>query len=59
MMLLKLYGLYKQGSYGDVSQERPGFSELIGRTKWDAWHHYVGMPVETAQQQFVDLVSTL
>lgn len=59
LMLLKLYGLYKQGSCGDVAKERPGFSELIGRAKWDAWHNYIGMPTETAQQQFIDLVNEL
>ncbi len=35
--LLKIYGLYKQGSEGDVSGSRPGFADLIGRAKYDAW----------------------
>lgn len=59
MMLLKMYGLYKQASNGDAAGERPGFTDLIARAKWDAWHNYVGMPVETAQRQFISLVNEL
>ena len=35
--LLKLYSLFKQATEGDVSGRRPGFTDLIGRAKYDAW----------------------
>jgi len=59
MMLLKLYGLYKQGSNGDVQSDRPGMTDFIGRAKWDAWEALKGLPQEQAQQQFIDLVTDL
>ena len=34
--LLKIYALYKQGSEGDVSGERPGFFDFVGAAKYDA-----------------------
>jgi len=37
MTLLKIYALYKQGSGGDVTGERPGFTDMVGRAKYDAW----------------------
>lgn len=30
MTLLKMYGLYKQGSNGDVQGERPGMTDFVG-----------------------------
>lgn len=44
---LKLYGLFKQGGAGDVTGARPGFMDLVGRAKYDAWadgqgHQYRG-----------------
>ena len=57
--LLKIYGLYKQGSDGDVSGSRPGFSDMIGRAKYDAWAALKGTAKDTAMQQYVDLISEL
>ena len=34
---LKLYALYKQATEGDVSGKRPGFTDFVGRAKYDAW----------------------
>jgi len=59
MMLLKLYGLYKQGSNGDVQGDRPGMTDFVGRAKWDAWDSLKSLPQEQAQQQFIDLVADL
>ena len=28
--LLKIYGLYKQATAGDVAEKKPGFSDMIG-----------------------------
>jgi diazepam-binding inhibitor (GABA receptor modulator, acyl-CoA-binding protein) len=59
MTLLKLYALYKQGSSGDVTGERPGFTDMIGRAKYDAWANLQGMSQDEAMQQYVDLVEGL
>ena len=42
MTMLKLYALYKQGSTGDVDGKRPGFTDMVGRAKWDAWNELKG-----------------
>jgi diazepam-binding inhibitor (GABA receptor modulator, acyl-CoA-binding protein) len=59
MTLLKLYALYKQGSSGDVAGERPGFTDMIGRAKYDAWANLQGMSQDEAMQQYVDLIEDL
>jgi diazepam-binding inhibitor (GABA receptor modulating acyl-CoA-binding protein) len=56
---LKLYGLFKQGSAGDVEGERPGFGDLVGRYKFDAWAELKGTSKEEAIQQYIDLVEEL
>lgn len=57
--LLRLYALYKQGSEGDVSGRRPGFTDLVGRAKYDAWAALQGTAADTAQQAYIDLVAAL
>ena len=57
--LLKLYSLFKQGANGDVEGKRPGFTDLVGRAKYDAWAKIKGMPQEDDMQQYVDLVESL
>lgn len=57
--LLKLYALYKQGSGGDVDGKRPGFTEMIGRAKWDAWNEIKGKAASEAMQEYVDLIESL
>jgi diazepam-binding inhibitor (GABA receptor modulating acyl-CoA-binding protein) len=59
MTLLKLYGLYKQGSAGDAEGERPGFSDFVGRAKWDAWNALKGTAPEAAMQQYIDEIEAL
>jgi acyl-CoA-binding protein len=59
MTLLKLYALYKQGSEGDVDGKRPGFADMVGRAKWDAWDALKGTTLEDAKQQYVDLIESL
>lgn len=57
--LLKLYACFKQGSSGDVEGKRPGFADLVGRAKYDAWAKLKGTPKETAMQQYIDQVESL
>lgn len=56
---LKLYALYKQGTEGDVTGKRPGFSDMVGRAKFDAWSAVKGTATDAAMQQYVDLVKKL
>jgi acyl-CoA-binding protein len=57
--LLKLYALYKQGSAGDVDGKRPGFTDMVGRAKWDAWNELKGTSSDEAMQQYIDLIESL
>lgn len=59
MTLLRLYALYKQASSGDVDGERPGFTDMVGRAKWDAWKALAGAPAEQAMQDYIALVDEL
>ena len=59
MTLLKIYALYKQGSSGDVEGKRPGFTDMVGRAKFDAWDALKGTYKEDAMQQYVDLINEL
>lgn len=57
--LLRLYALYKQGSSGDVTGERPGTMDFVGRAKYDAWEGLRGLSQEAAMQSYIDLVESL
>lgn len=57
--LLKLYSLYKQGSAGDVEGKRPGFTDPIGRAKYDAWASMKGTKPEDAMRRYVELITAL
>jgi diazepam-binding inhibitor (GABA receptor modulator, acyl-CoA-binding protein) len=56
---LKMYGLFKQGGTGDVTGSRPGFMDVVGRAKHDAWAAVKGTSTENAMQQYIDLVESL
>ena len=57
--MLKLYSLYKQATVGDVQGKRPGFTNPVGRAKYDAWKKERGLNEDDAMQQYVDLVKSL
>lgn len=59
MTLLKIYALYKQASGGDAHGERPGFTEMVARAKFDAWDSLKGTSKEDAMQQYIDLIEDL
>jgi diazepam-binding inhibitor (GABA receptor modulator, acyl-CoA-binding protein) len=58
-VLLKLYALYKQATTGDVSGKRPGFTDMVGRAKYDAWADRKGLTQEEAMQAYIDLVEEI
>ncbi|MGQ9926995.1 MAG: acyl-CoA-binding protein [Chloroflexaceae bacterium] len=57
--LLKLYGLYKQATSGDVTGTRPGILDMQGRLKYDAWARLKGLSAEQAMQDYIALVEQL
>lgn len=57
--LLKIYALYKQGTAGDNAEKKPGFSDMVGRAKWDAWNNLKGTAQDEAKQQYIDLIESL
>jgi diazepam-binding inhibitor (GABA receptor modulator, acyl-CoA-binding protein) len=59
MTLLKIYALFKQATAGDAEGDRPGFTDMVGRAKYDAWHALKGLSKDDAMQQYVDLITEL
>jgi diazepam-binding inhibitor (GABA receptor modulating acyl-CoA-binding protein) len=59
MTLLKMYALFKQSSTGDVEGARPGFTDMVGRAKFDAWDALKGTSKDDAMQQYIDLIGEL
>jgi diazepam-binding inhibitor (GABA receptor modulating acyl-CoA-binding protein) len=57
--LLKLYAYFKQGSSGDIEGKRPGFTDLVGRAKYDAWAKLKGTSKEAAMRQYIDQIESL
>lgn len=57
--LLQIYALYKQATAGDVEGKRPGFTDLVGRAKWDAWNGVKGKDASAAMQEYIDLIESL
>ncbi len=57
--LLRMYALYKQGSIGDVTGDKPSMTDMVGFAKWSAWNKVKGMTNAEAQQAYVDLVGDL
>lgn len=56
---LRLYALYKQGTVGDVDGKRPGFTNPVGRAKYDAWASVSGMSAADARLAYVQLATEL
>ncbi len=57
--MLKLYGLYKQATTGDNADKKPGFGDMVGRAKWDAWNGMKGKSNDDARQEYIELVNSL
>ena len=57
--MLQLYALYKQASEGDVEGRRPGFTDMVGRAKYDAWAGVKGKSNDDAMKEYTALVTSL
>lgn len=59
MTLLKIYALFKQGSTGDATGDRPGMTDFVARAKFDAWAELKGTSKDSAMQEYIDLINEL
>lgn len=57
--LLLLYALFKQGSEGDISEERPTGFDFKAIAKHDSWAEQKGKTKDAAQQEYIALVEKL
>ena len=57
--LLRLYALYKQATIGDTTGGRPGFTDFVGRAKYDAWAKLKGTGKDAAMHSYIALVESL
>ena len=57
--MLKMYALYKQATSGDVEGRRPGFTDMVGRAKYDAWAGVKGKGADDAMKEYSALVKSL
>uniref|UniRef100_A0A3Q2Q6U0 Acyl-CoA binding domain containing 5a n=1 Tax=Fundulus heteroclitus TaxID=8078 RepID=A0A3Q2Q6U0_FUNHE len=53
-MMLKFYSYYKQATIGPCNIPRPGFWDVVGKAKWDAWNSLGEMSEEEAMSAYVD-----
>uniref|UniRef100_A0A8C5NC57 ACB domain-containing protein n=1 Tax=Gouania willdenowi TaxID=441366 RepID=A0A8C5NC57_GOUWI len=53
-MMLKFYSYYKQATLGLCNTPRPGFWDVVGKAKWDAWNSLGDMSKEAAMAAYVD-----
>lgn len=59
LTLLRLYALFKQATEGDVHGDKPGFTDIVGKYKYDAWAALQGTAEDTAKTQYIELVESL
>ena len=56
---LRLYGLFKQATQGDVTAGKPYAWDVTGRAKWTAWKSRAGLEAGEARAAYVDVVREL
>jgi diazepam-binding inhibitor (GABA receptor modulating acyl-CoA-binding protein) len=56
---LKLYGLFKQATVGDINIECPSIFNMTGRAKWAAWNEHKGKTMEQAKTEYISVVDKL
>jgi len=52
---LKMYGLFKQITEGDVSGEKPSMAKFVERAKYMAWERCKGLSKDEAMTSYVQL----
>ena len=58
---LRVYGLFKQATVGDVNTPQPSMMSLdfAGKAKWAAWNAVKGTAQDEAKRQYIALVDEL
>lgn len=57
--LLDMYALFKQGTDGDVTGDRPSGFDFKAIAKFDAWTGKKGLSKEQAMEEYVSLMKKL
>ena len=55
-MKLRLYAHFKQSTDGEVVGDKPGFTDFVGRAKYDAWAKLRGVTKDDAMTAYIKLV---
>jgi diazepam-binding inhibitor (GABA receptor modulating acyl-CoA-binding protein) len=55
-MKLKLYAHFKQATEGDVTGDKPGFTDFVNRAKYEAWAKLRGTATDKAMEGYIKLV---
>jgi acyl-CoA-binding protein len=53
---LRFYALFKQSEKGKCTGTRPGFFDMVGKAKFDAWEALGDMTSDAAMQEYVQSV---
>mmetsp|Transcript_2883 Transcript_2883/g.4422 ORF Transcript_2883/g.4422 Transcript_2883/m.4422 type:complete len:98 (+) Transcript_2883:90-383(+) len=53
---LMIYSLFKQATVGPCNTDKPGFFDLTGRAKHDAWTKLGEMSKEDAMRKYIEVV---
>lgn len=53
-MKLKFYAYYKQATEGPCHTNKPGFWDVVNRTKWSAWNKLGNMPQNEAMENYIE-----
>ncbi|XP_069073649.1 enoyl-CoA delta isomerase 2-like isoform X2 [Pleurodeles waltl] len=56
---LKLYALFKQATEGPCNAPKPGMMDFVNKAKWDAWKSLGSLSKDSAEETYVNLVSSL
>jgi hydroxymethylglutaryl-CoA reductase (NADPH) len=60
-VIMKIYGLYKQSTVGDINISKPGFfsTDLKAKAKYDSWKKYEGLKKDEAMLEYIKTVQEL
>ena len=56
---LQFYAFFKQATEGDVGGKKPGITDFVGRSKYNAWAKLKGQSKDQAKRGYIDLVAKI
>ena len=57
--LKEIYALFKQGTMGDITIDKPGMLDMKAGAKWEAWNSKKGMDQEEAKKKYIELAKEM